>query len=161
MTTLTLTPWFTPLLLPSKFRKFHGMLQVIDRAAVQWEASGHPWIISKSRIGGFTRKTHYCECGIARTAAQSVESVHHCITASSTILVKKLSQDKEVTVNVAPPEPLCNCQPKAKYPSSPICAKKVSLDKGPDREFTTARIMTKRALRNGPSTRQEWYLSTY
>ena len=66
------------------------------------------------------------------------------ITTSSTIHTKKVSQEKVVTVNAALPEPLSNRQYKAIYPSSPIFTKNMSLDKGPDHEFTSAGIMTRR-----------------
>ena len=47
-------------------------------------------------------------------------------------------------MNEPPPEPLSNRQPKGIYLSPQIRAKEVSLDKGPDREFSAAEIMTKR-----------------
>ena len=65
------------------------------------------------------------------------------ITASSPIFVNQVSQEKEVTVNAAPPEPLYNQQPESIHLQSPIRTKQVSLDKGPDREFSAAGIMTK------------------
>ena len=74
---------------------------------------------------------------------------HQCITASSLICVKKMSQDKYVAVNAAPPERLSNRQSKAIYPSSPIRVNTVSPDKGPDREFTSSGIMTRRTRRLG------------
>ena len=46
---------------------------------------------------------------------------------------------------MAPSEPLSNWRSKAIYPSSPIRANNVSLDKGQDHEFTSAGIMTRRA----------------
>ena len=144
VTSLNLTPLFTPIFLTNKFRKLHGMLQVTARVAVQLAASGHPCIISKSRIGGFIRKWCHCECGAVRTSTQSAASGHHWITASYLIIENKLSQEKDVTVNAAPLETLSNWQPKDIYPSSLVLAKKVSLDKGPNHEFSAARIMTKR-----------------
>ena len=125
------------------------MLQFTAHAAIQLAASGHPCIIFKSVIGGFTRKGRHCECGAAITAALLVSSGHHCINSPSPICAKNVSQENEITVNVAPPEPLSNRRPKAIYPSYPIRVKKVSLDKGPDREFSVTRIMTKETGRIG------------
>ena len=75
----------------------------------------------------FARKGHHCECGDARTANQYVVSGHHCITSSSLICRKKVSQEKYFTVNVSPPELLSNRQSRAIYPLSPIHANTVSL----------------------------------
>ena len=46
-------------------------------------------------------------------------------------------------VNVAPSDSLSNRQPKAIYPSSPILAKKLSLNKGPNCDLAATGIMTK------------------
>ena len=70
------------------------------------------------------------------------ESLHHCTISN---YVKKVSQDNYLTMNAEPIEPLSNWQSKAIYPSSPIHANNLSLDKGPYREFTSARILTRRA----------------
>ena len=69
------------------------------------------------------------------------ESLIHCIIS---IFLNELSQEKDVTVNAIPPEPLSNWQVQAIHPSYPIHAKSVSLEKGPDREFTSDGIMTRR-----------------
>ena len=119
------------------------MLQVIAYATVQLTASGNPCIILQSGLRVFTRKGHHYECGAAKTAAQLVVSGNHFITALSLNFANKVSQEKYVTVNAAPPEPLSNCQYKSIHLSSPICANNVSLDKGPDRELTSAGIMTR------------------
>ena len=52
-------------------------------------------------------------------------------------------------MNVGPPKHLSIRQSKAIYPLSTICANNASLDKGPDREFTSAGIMTRRTSRLG------------
>ena len=127
------------------------MLQVTAHAAVQSGASGDPCIISKSGIRAFIRTGRRCKCGAAGTTSQSVVSGQHCITASSFIRTKKASQEKDVSQEMdftlfaeAPTEQFSNQQPKAIYPSSPICAKNMSLDKSYDHVLTSAGIMTKR-----------------
>ena len=52
-------------------------------------------------------------------------------------------------MNAAPPEPLYNQQSNTIYPSYQICAKNLSLDKGPNREFTSAVIVTRSNSRLG------------
>ena len=62
-------------------------------------------------------------------------------------------------MNAPPPELLSNWQHKAIYPSSPIHAKNVSLDKGPNCELSTTGIMTKRTGRLGchPGKRKSFH----
>ena len=71
-------------------------------------------------------------------------------------------------MGAAPPEPLSNCKNKAVYPLYLICAKKLSFDKVPDREFVAARITTKRTYGMGHSLvkmkslhRKKVYLMSY
>ena len=66
--------------------------------------------------------------------------MHHCIISESRF---KVSQEKDVTVNVPPSEPLPKRNPKAIYPSYLIRAKKMSLDKVPNHEFSADIIMNK------------------
>ena len=125
------------------------MLQVTAHESVLSAASGNPCITSKSGIRVLTRKWCHCECDASGTANQLVVYGNQCINASSPIRAKKVSHDKYVTLNAPPLEPLYNRKSKAIYSLSSIHANNVSLDKGPDCEFTSTIIMTRRTSRMG------------
>ena len=99
---LPFKPWYPPIFLPNYFQNFGGMLQVTAHVLVQSVTSGDTWFISKSGIRLSPQKGVTVNMALPKTAAQLVVSGHHCITSSSPIHMKMLSQEKDFTMNAEP-----------------------------------------------------------